>query len=446
MKMKKAILLSLMTGLFAVPALTGCGGDGKIHIKFWHTMGQSNQDTLNRALKEFYEDYPQYKVDHAAQGDYAALLEKLNKAVPAGTMPHMAFCYPDHVADYMKSNAVVDINTYLNDPELAFTEEDGPVSDFVDIYWDEGQHFEKSGLYCVPFAKSTEVMFYNQDFFDKYSSLISVPTTWEEMWNTCKIIKEQIMDAGLEKGLEFPMGYDSDSNLFITLCQQQGIPYTTNENISTPSDHIKFNNPQAKALITDLVQKVHDGWFATKNILPNNAYTSTYFTEGKTVMSIGSTGGTSYNTSTNFRVGVAKAPITSTSGQGNKYIMQGPDICFFRKGSDEVKKGAWILYKYITRAIYTAAYSVKTGYEPVRESAYELPGYQDYLKGDTLQARVSAVTSTIEDKYYVTDVFYGSATARDKVGELLGAVASGEKTLDQAFADAYKKATDACGN
>ena len=445
MKHSKLFFITVGAALLAVSALTGCGNDGKTHIKFWHTMGQSNQDVLKRAIQEFQEKHPDVVVDHAAQGDYSALHEKLMSAIPAGTMPTMAFCYPDHVADYMASNAIVNINDYLNDDELKFNEEDGLQSDFVNTYWEEGTKYEQTGIYSVPFAKSTEVLFYNKTFFDKYSDKISVPTTWEEMWNTCKIIKEQIMNAGLEPTVEFPMGYDSDSNLFITLCEQQGITYTTNDGISSPGDHIKFNNDQAKAMITDLVTKYKAGWFATKNTLPNNAYTSTYFTEGKTVMSIGSTGGTSYNVSVNFDVEIAPAPVTSNTGNGNKYILQGPSICFFKKGNDKVKKAAWEFYKYIVRAQNTAAYGVKSGYEPVRKSAYELDGYQEYLNGDSLQAKVSKVTATIGDQFFLSPVFYGSATARDEVGNIFANVALEQKTLDQAFADAASVAVRACG-
>lgn len=447
MKNKRNIVFSSLIALMAIPALTGCNqDDGKIHIKFWHTMGHIGQESLNRALKAFYQDYPQYKVDHSNQGDYNALHDKLNKAIPAGTMPTMAYCYPDHVADYLKSNAVVNIESYLTDPELMFNETEGLESDFVDIYWNEGKNYESKGMYSVPFAKSTEVMFYNKDFFEQHSDIISLPTTWEEMWETCKTIKEEIIDKGLGGNLEFPLGYDSDSNLFITLCEQNNIPYTTNKGITKPADHIQFNNPEAKALITDLADKVNKGYFATKNTLPNSSYTSTYFTEGKCAMSIGSTGGTSYQTSSNFEVAIAPCPVTSNDTEyGNKYILQGPDICFFKKGSDEVKKGAWLFYKYITRALYTAAFGVQSGYEPVRNSAYELDAYKAYLAGDSLQAKVSACTATFTGQFYLSDVFYGSATAREQAGFLLGAVASGDKTVDNAFAEAYQKSIKACG-
>ncbi len=431
-----ALLLSM-----GVAGLAGCS-DGKIHVTFWHTMGSANRALLDRMIAKFNELYPDVKIDHNQAGDYSALYDKLNSAIPAGTMPTMAFCYPDNVADYMASNAVVNIEDYLKDENLKFNEEDGLESDFLESYWKEGLEYQQDGMYSVPYAKSTEVLFYNKTFFNENN--LTVPTTWTEMWALCRQIKDVIIPSNPAKygGIEFPLGYDSDANLFITMCEQRGIPYTTNENISQPSDHVVFNNDQAKAMATELVGYMDEGLFKTKGCLPNNAYTSTYFTESKIVMSIGSTGGTSYQTSNNFEVAVAPAPTMDGNG---KYVSQGPSICFFKKGSKEVKEAAWNFYKFIVRAQNTAAYSASTGYEPVRNSAYENTDYQEYLAGDSLQAKTSYATSTIKGRYFTSAVYNGSATARDAVETIFASMYNDQLRLsaNEAFAKAYKTATDA---
>ena len=438
--MKKRIPLLLSALLLAGGAISlGACSDGKIHVKFWYTMGKANMELLDRMIAEFTKIYPDVKIDHSAQGDYGQLYEKLNSAIPAGKMPTMAYCYPDHVADYMASNAIIDVQTYLDDEELKYTEEDGLVDDYEEIYWQEGQEYQKEGIFSVPFAKSTEVLFYNKTFFDENN--LTVPTTWDEMWALCKNIKENIIPSNPNySDIEFPLGYDSDSNLFITMCQQRNIPYTTNENIKSREDHIVFNNDDAKAMAEELVGYMNKGYFLTKGCLPNNAYTSTYFTKRKIVMSIGSTGGTSYQVSTNFEVAVAPAPVTD---ENSKYISQGPSICFFKKGSDEVKKAAWNFYKFITRANNTAAYSALTGYEPVRKSAYEVPAYKQYLNGSSLQAKTSKATSLIAGKYYNSAVFNGSAAAREAVEGIFANMYIRKESANSAFATAYQAAVDA---
>ena len=180
-----ALLLSM-----GVAGLAGCS-DGKIHVTFWHTMGAANRALLDRMIVEFNKIYPDVKIDHNQAGDYTALYNKLNSAIPAGTMPTMAFCYPDNVADYMASGAVLNVADYLKDDNLKFNEEDGLESDFSEAYWQEGQAYQQEGMYSVPYAKSTEVLFYNKSFFDDNN--LQVPTTWSEMWTLCRYIKENLM-------------------------------------------------------------------------------------------------------------------------------------------------------------------------------------------------------------------------------------------------------------
>ena len=435
---KPVLLLSALLMAFGTAALSGCGGDGKIHVKFWHTMGHENQKLLNAMIAEFNKIYPDVKIDHTSGGDYTALSEKLESAIPAGKAPTMAFCYPDNVADYLSSNVVVDLSSYLEDENLKYTEEDGLVSDYQESYWKEGSDYQKPGLFSVPFAKSTEVLFYNKTIFDKYN--LEVPTTWDEMWTLCRKVKEEVMPK--ESSIEFPLGYDSDANLFITLCEQEGIPYTTNENCTKAEDHILFNNDKAKAMATRIVGYMDEGLFYTKGCLPNNAYTSTYFTEGKIIMSIGSTGGTSYQVSENFTVAVAPAPAT-VAGE-SRYVSQGPSICFFKGYSQAQSEAAWNFYKFITRANNTAAYSKATGYEPVRLSSYDIPAYQEYLQGGTLQAATSKATALVKGRFFTSAVYQGSAAARDAVETIFANMYIADRRLDvnTAFANAYKQAKD----
>ena len=146
-------LVSVAASAIALCSLSACGGDGKIHVKFWHTMGKQKSGVVDRITEQFNKLYPDVVIEADGQGDYTALKDKLEQAIPAGTMPQMAFCYPDHVAGYMSSNAVVNIEDYLNDESLQFNADDGLVGDFRQSYWKEGQEYEVPGTYSVPFAK-----------------------------------------------------------------------------------------------------------------------------------------------------------------------------------------------------------------------------------------------------------------------------------------------------
>ena len=60
-------------------SITGCEGKKyDVTITFWHTMGQTLQEKLNRFIKEFQEIYPNVGIEHAAQGGYPDLEEKVS--------------------------------------------------------------------------------------------------------------------------------------------------------------------------------------------------------------------------------------------------------------------------------------------------------------------------------------------------------------------------------
>lgn len=459
--MKKSHLFIAIAALVGA-GLTSCGGGpgdgGKTKVTFWHTMGKANQEKLDAMIATFNEKYPNIVIEHAAQGDYTDLEGKLLKAIPAKTTPTMAFCYADHVAGY--GNNTLDLTPFVESQEsdgaggiVGLTAEDQ--ADYIAGYWNEGKQYTREGLYSVPFSKSTEVLFYNKTFFDKHS--LPVPTKWESddpndltaMWNLCKKIKE--IDSSIT-----PLGYDSDDNMYITLSAQYDIPYTSIKNGVGSFD---FDNAQAKAMVTKLKGYYDAGYFVTKGTLPNNTYTSTKFKAQELLMSIGSTGGTSYNVPDRdgdgeflFNAAVAAVPQQKANAESaSKIISQGPSICFFKnsKISEEQSRAAWLFYKHITNTENSAAYSILTGYEPVRESSYQTEAYQAHLatpenpKDDTLYKVVARVTQQPEVRgaYFSSPAFKGSSTARQQVGGIISQVLLGSSTIDAAFANAMQECT-----
>lgn len=247
----------------------------------------------------------------------------------------------------------------------------------------------------------------------------------------CREIKAMNLE-----GVVAPLGYDSDSNLFISLSRQMDIPFTS----ATGSEHYLFNNAQSKAMVSDLKAKFDEGLFITKGSNGNNTYTSSKFTAGEILMSIGSTGGTTYNQTMNFEVGVAEPPAYDLANKA--VISQGPSICFFNAAASKVAspaqlKAAWKFYKFISSAENSTLYSVSTGYQPVRTSSYETENYKNFANDSTsLLNSVAKVSSGMLNSYFNSPVFVGSAKARNEVGSLLSAVLLGTQSVDSAFENA----------
>ena len=235
---KQLVVKTLALSFLLLGSLTGCGNkplppfempengyDGsKVTITFYHAMGQELQGVLNNYIAKFEKEFPNIDVVEKYIGNYDAVRDQLVNEISIGEGANVAYCYPDHIALYNKSKRVVTLDQFINDTKTySYTTSDGQTKeytfgltqeqkdDFIDVYLEEGRIFGDNLLYSLPFAKSTEILYYNKTFFDKHN--LKVPTTWDEMWEVCAKIKE--IDPK-----SIPLGYDSDSNFFITMCEQ----------------------------------------------------------------------------------------------------------------------------------------------------------------------------------------------------------------------------------
>ena len=466
MKLRKAITILSLLG--AVGVLAACGpstttdssGDSsgndwevpadykafegdpeelKTTIEMWHTFGESsspNYNNLKAIVTEFQNRYPNITVNIVNHSSYDTIYTDLRYAVSAGTLPTMAIAYPDHVADYLESGVVENMAGYVFDPTIGLGIDDdteaGPIDDYYSGYLDESTDYARAGVYSMPWSKSTEVMFYNKTNFDEYG--LTVPRTWEDLWEVCAQIKDIDPDV-------IPFGYDSDDNLFITRLAQDNIPYTSLD----ANNHFLFNNADAKAMVQELKTNYDLGYLTTKGTSANGSYTSTMFTNQELWMTVGSTGGTSYNYTSNFEIGIAAVPQSDT--ENSKVISQGPSVCFFSSASQDQLYAAWLFYKFATNANNTANLSTLTGYNPVRRSAFETEYYKNWASQTATQGSSKLIRDALEfaddtyaNAYFTSPAFRGSATCRTEVGGIITNVLLGTLSVDEAFSKAYANA------
>lgn len=424
------------------------GYDGsEVNIRFDHTMGSNLRDVLDAYIVEFNKLYPNIHIEHSQVGGYDDIRDQIITQLPAGTEPHIAYCYPDHVAMFNLSGKVVSIDNLIASTEeteradgttevLGLTQDQ--IDDFVPAYYNEGRQFGDGLMYTMPFLKSTEVLYYNKTFFD--ANDISVPTTWDEMEAVCKRIKE--IDP-----TSIPLGYDSEANWFITMCEQLGSGYTTTD----PDNYFVFNNATNKSFVERFKDWYSRAYVTTQTIY--GAYTSGLFvnqdtTQSRSYMSIGSSAGATHQRPTKvdnaypFEVGIA--PIPQVNPDNPKVISQGPSVCIFKKDNPQEVIASWLFVKFLTTSVaFQAEFSIASGYVPVIKSVAENPAYAAFLDkadgGDYVAALSAKVCSSQVDAYYTSPAFNGSAKARDQVNALMVAALSGEKTIDKAFADAINE-------
>ena len=405
---------------------------GNVTINFYHTRGATLRNGLDRWIPEFNKMYPTITVKHNSYGAYQDLRDQITTELQAGKAPSLAYCYPDHVALYQKSGKVVALDDYISSTKTV-TRKDGTteqmgftqaeLNEFVRAYFEEGRAYGDNKVYSLPYEKSTEVLFYNKDFFEEHE--LSVPTTWDEMETVIQQIKE--IDPNC-----IPLGYDSEGNWFITMCQQLNTPYTT----ATEGNKFVFDVSTNQAFVGRLREWYQRHWVTTEVIF--GSFTSDLFTETdpdevKSYMCIGSSAGASYqcpdpvtaddgSESYPFEVGVAMPPQLDPSSP--KVISQGPSICMFKKDSQEMA-ASWLFMKFLTTNLgLQAEYSMSSGYAPIIKNLdQKLPKYADDLAAAdgnaNLQATCVKQCLAQEAGLFVSPAFWGSSAARDEVGSLI---------------------------
>ena len=466
---KKLIKLAAISSMVLV--LAGCNNNGssvsnstsdeqeqtqltfdtskEVKITFYHTMNQNLKEILDvRIEREFNVMYPNIVVENFSAGGYDDVCDQLATSISAGeTVCDMAYCYPDHVALYNKAKSAVPLDKYMYDTQvdengnLLYCYSKAQIDDFVDAYWEEGKSFGDCLMYSLPLSKSSEVMFYDKTFFEEHE--LNVPTHWFPLTENvdddpysveyvCKKIKE--IDP-----TSIPLGYDSESNWFITMCEQYGSPYT-----SATGDHFLFNNDKNKEFVTRFKAWFDKGYFTTQNIY--GGYTSGLFcnttdtTAARSFMSIGSSAGAKHqlpDVAGAFEVGIASIP--QVNPDAGKVISQGPSLVMFKKADQQEVVASWLLMRFLTTDIeFQASMSMSSGYVPGIEAVMENDVYLEWLDSasgtaDGIAALSASVCMQQADRYFTSPAFVGSSDARDQVGSLLQSVFQGQQTVDEAF-------------
>ena len=474
----KKLFLAVLASFLCLTAIS-CGNNGnrgdvnadegydgsEVEIVFYHTMGQNLRNVLDLYIAEFNKIYPNITVTHSQEGNYDGVRDKIKNELTVGESPNIAYCYPDHVAMYNSANAVQTLDDLIaSDAEVVTAEapegEDytryqtlglsqAEIDDFIKGYYDEGKQFGDGKMYSMPFSKSTEVLYYNKTFFT--ANNIPVPDHWfsvdendtTSMEAVCRRIKE--IDP-----TSIPLGYDSEANLFITMCEQLNIPYT-----SATGEHFLFDNAQAKEFCKKFRNWYQDALMTTQDLY--GAYTSGLFkevdpTKQKSYMSIGSSAGATnqrpdmVNGEYPFEVAITSIPQADVENNP-AVISQGPSVCIFKKDDNMEVIASWLFVKFLTTSVeFQAEFSMASGYVPVLKSVMNNPVYAKFLAGANGGSQIAALSAKQcleqESYYFTSPAFAGSSQARDEVGKLLKKVIANaaengvDKLLDDSFAEA----------
>jgi multiple sugar transport system substrate-binding protein len=423
---------------------------------------------------EFKSLYPNITINvEAISGTYDSIHMQILLDILSDNAPDLVIGYPDHLAEFFSNGALVNLSVFIENEEYGFTEAE--LNDFVGSFLYENRGFDPEfpeDLYGLPFYKSTEVLIYNQTFFEGlYGEAweTKIPKTWQEFEvigadiltrvankEADDIFVESINPTTQEKTYLklsdylindqfYPLVYDSTENAFITLSSQFEGAYT--ERIDAESGYVRFDNPQTIAALNYFKDLNDAGLFGTAATFDEN-YCCDVMKTINSVMTIGSTAGIGFNADTDspydYELGVA--PIPYYAADKKLVIQQGTSLGMLNQNTEEEKLAAWLFIKFLMEPAQTARFNMAIGgYLPVRQSAFALTAYEEYLTSPTENQKYFSLAANVvlncymeEDyQFIIEEAFVGSAEIRNEVGSIFQAIIVNNEDIQTRIDEAY---------
>jgi multiple sugar transport system substrate-binding protein len=377
-------LLCLATACSGKSDGAGTEKGGAAEFEFWHAMGGSLEQALERVAADFNERFPRVRVKLVNQGNYTSLHDKLVAAAKAGQSPVLAQTYSDWNDEFIRAGLIRKLTPYLSDPEIGW-ENDG-LTDIFPVFLEEN---ERDGdYYSLPFNKSVQVLFYNKTLLDRYG--VGVPTTWEE-WKEASAKLTMAKPEG--KGTIVGTGFENAvyREAYYYALQAGGRFFDPESGRST------FNTPETRDGISFVQGMLRDG---IARLAGEDQYMSVPFGRGDVAMYVGSSAGIAF---VREAVGGKFEWSTAVVPKGNRQVafIQGTNVSMFDTGTEEQRQGAWQFMTYLLEAENSAYWAEQTGYLPIRASALASDRYRDYAKSHpeveaaSLQLQADARLSTV---------------------------------------------------
>jgi multiple sugar transport system substrate-binding protein len=399
----------------AQPATADPSGN-VVELQFWHAQSQSQQKALNSLVDQFNSSHPGIKVVATYQGNYSDLYKKVTASIAAGAPPDLSIAYPDQVASYIQSAAVIPLDNLMKDPQIGFTSED-----LNDIYPTFIDHYPQANnqVYSMAFMRSMEVMYYNVDML-KAAGYDKPPENWNQFMEICAAVSKPPDTYCYEM--------NTDASRFANWVWSRG-----GDLISPDGTTVAFDS-QAGLETMDFINEMF-----TKNyaIVIGTAFQDqTDFALGKLAFTMGSTAGLPYYQQAIDQAGkvqnwdIAPDPHSTSDPVVDLY---GPSVTIF-KTTEEKERAAFVFLTWLMGTGPDSEWVKATQYFPARRSTTQ--ALSDFIQANPLYGEALGWV-----QYGRTEPAIAAwEPIRTYIAVAMTAVANGKQTPTAALKDAANKA------
>jgi len=347
--------------LLALTLTFGLQAQDKVVVTFWHAMSGGLGDTVDALVAQFNEQNPDVEVQAVFQGRYGDLFQKELASVAAGEPPTIAQMFENWTPQFLQPA--------LDESALA------PIGTLIDtaVFDDMPQIFVKANTYTVggapvittvPFNKSATVLYYNKDVVS------NPPQTWDALLQVASSLNKDTDGDGQDDVFGFGMrpGSSGISEIYLTFVRMAG-----GSIISPDCKSVDLNSDAAVTALTFL-----------KNLASQSLVTGDFldgvFADNKIFMYYDSSAGIGFATRAvgdkfNWSTsGGLSGPVSTSS------VIQGTNLGIFKMGHSQAEIDAAARFiQFLIDVPQTVFWAEQTGYLPVRKSAIDSSGFQEFL-------------------------------------------------------------------
>ncbi|MEQ0581072.1 ABC transporter substrate-binding protein [Pantoea dispersa] len=406
-----AVMLCASASVFAAEPV-------KLQMYYPIAVGGKVSHTVEALVADFEKQHPEISIQPVYTGDYATTVTKALTAFRGGNAPQLAVMGDIEAWSLMDAGAIVAAS------DLA-TGEEG--KKWIDSFYPAFLRHIDGKVWGVPFQRSTVVMYWNKQAFEKAGlDPNTPPATWQQVVAFSKKLTLKQASGVSQWGIEIPSTPNGYWNF-------QGLAATNGGRLDNGKGNaVYFNTPgnvETLQWLTDLGQK--------EEVSPKGAIawgtTPQDFISGKTAMMVTTTGNlTNVHDNATFPFGVAMLPEKtqrgSPTGGGNLYV--------FKSASPAQQQAAMRFIRWVTAPEQAARWSIATGYVATSPAAWDTAAMKAYV-----QQVPQALVAREQLKYAQPELStYNSVQIQDALNHAIEAAVTQSKTPAQALADAQKQA------
>ncbi|MEP2783504.1 MAG: sn-glycerol-3-phosphate ABC transporter substrate-binding protein UgpB [Pseudoruegeria sp.] len=398
-------------------------------ISWWHAMGGSNGERVDKIAADFNASQSEYKVVPTYKGNYTETMTAAVAAFRAKEHPHLVQVFEVGTATMMAAKGAI----YPVEQLMIEAGENLDKSDYLSAVISYYQTPEGE-LLSMPFNSSTPVLWYNADALS--AAGVEAPTTWADV----KAVSQALVDNGMECGLSF--GWQSWV-LIENFSAWHNLEVGTKENGFAGFDtEFTFNNEQVEARLDDIASMSEGNLFKYGG---RRGDSLPLFTNGECGMWINSSAYYgSIKSQAEFNFGQTMLPLDTTIADApQNSIIGGATLWALAGHESEEYKGLAQFLTYLSSPEVQAWWHQETGYVPITTAAYELSKEQGFYESnpgtDTAILQLSLNTPTPNSR----GIRFGNfVQVRDVINEEMEALWVGDKTAKEAM-DAAAERGDA---